>query len=114
MATVVYEYPVAGATAPTSNQSARISEVSATVQVALYDTSVTITHNLNIATADLGQFPEVVLEPLVGPDLYNTIKPFVLSKTAQTVVLTVADPVTPVAATPHFRVRICRPSSLTK
>jgi hypothetical protein len=84
------------------------NELTATVTPALYDTTITITHNMAISAADLTSgFPEVVLTPLAVA--FNTSAPFVSSRTANTVVVTVTDPVS--EADDAFRIIIRRPFS---
>jgi len=114
MSIVTYEHPIAGLVAPTAAQMAvGYDEVVAQVDVELYDTTITVTHNMQISAADLAAgFPEVDICPLENQ--VNSAAPFITAAnhTANTVVFTVTDPVTQFNAL--FRVTIRRPWSKDK
>jgi hypothetical protein len=63
-ATVVYEHPVAGGTAPTAVQAKE--QVTFTINdVVTADSALIVTHNMGLSTADLAAgLPIVVLQPL--------------------------------------------------
>jgi len=69
--TVTYEYPVASTTAPTTTQSALVKMVTANIIASADgDTTATVTHNLQISTADRAKgFPIVILTPLLSQAL---------------------------------------------
>ncbi len=67
VATVVYTYPVAGATAPTAAQSLYAPIVACTVNFADADTTGTITHNWALTTAQLAALmPYVRINQVAG------------------------------------------------
>lgn len=106
--TVAYEYPVAGATAPTLAQSSRVNAVSAVITGDGAGTTFTVTHNLNISTADLAKgFPYVDTEVLLAAG--NTAAAIVTTKTANTVVFTCT-----AFTGAGLRVRVQRPNSLVR
>lgn len=107
MATLNYLWPSnGGATPPTKEVMAEHSEVVVDVSVALYDTSVVITHNMQLTAAERATgFPEISLSPTsaVGET------PFTSAKDANTVTITVAG-----TAGGTFRASIRRPNSRFK
>ncbi len=111
MAIVTYKQPVAGLTAPTLAQMAYKNMVIADVTIELYDTVITITHNLALTVAEIAKgWPKVNFE-------YDTLtarqeQPFVSSVTTNTIVLTVTDfGISSIVST--LRVTIERPASFT-
>lgn len=111
MAAITYLSPVAGAVAPSKAQAHGHNEVSARVVVALYDSSVTITHNMQISTDDIADgFPEVHIEP-ENAAAYSAA-PYVSTYGTNTVVITLSDP-GPHTDAPTFVVRVRRPWSKT-
>lgn len=110
--TVTYQYPVAGAVAPTQAQIANLSAVSATVTAtADADTTATITHNFQLSAAQLanGQ-PIVVLAGLLAAAQISLW--VVTSITANTIVLTKATTATSGNAAPQLQVWVLRPNTL--
>lgn len=104
-ATVTYESPIAGATAPTATQAYGHNEVVASVTAVLYDVAATITHNMGLTAAEVAAgFPEVQIEPKILP----ASQPFVATYGANSVVLTLN------GTADQFRVRIKRPQSKFK
>jgi hypothetical protein len=111
--TLDYTFPDAGgATEPTQARMAGRSLVQGTIiKSADGDNTVTITHNMQLTAAQLTQgFPEVVLEPLLAN--YYITNPFVASKTADTVVLTLGTGGGSGNAGAQIRFRIRRPHSM--
>lgn len=105
--TIAYEYPVAGAVAPTAAQMRTHQQMTAIITGDGSATTFTVTHNFGVAAGDLGQFPEVEFEPILAAGI--TAAPLVTTKTANTVVFTC------VAFTgAGLRVRIKRPWSPTR
>lgn len=85
MATVTYEWPIAGITAPTATQSAKFNEINATVAPVLYDTTVDITHNWALSAEDLAAgFPEVLITPLQ----VQTSQPFISARLTNKITIT--------------------------
>ena len=102
-----YELPVQGATPPTQIQSARINEVAGVYTGVSETDSFTITHNMQLSSAQLAEgLPEVEFEALTT-DFY-TEEPIVESKTSNTVVIGV----TGTATSAFLRVRVKRPNTL--
>lgn len=111
MATTTYEWPIAGVTAPTATQMFGHNTLVAQVAPALYDTTIVITHNMNISTADLASgFPEIEITPIAAA--FATSTPFISARAANSVTVTISDPVTEAEDT--FRITIKRPQSKEK
>jgi len=102
--TVAYEYPVAGATAPTAAQMRTHQQMTAVVTGDGAATTFTITHNMGIAAGLLSEMPEVYFEALIAAGI--TAAPLVTTKTANTVVFTCT-----AFTGAGLRVRIKRPFS---
>jgi hypothetical protein len=106
--TVAYEYPVAGATAPTAAQMRTHQQMSAIVTGDGAATTFTITHDFGTSAGDLTfGFPEVTFEPILAAGI--TAAPFIASKTATTIVCTCT-----AFTGAGLRVRIKRPWSATR
>lgn len=112
--TVTYEYPVAGITAPTANQVARINQVVASVvKTADGDASAVVTHSLALSAAQLAQgFPEVELEPVLGN--FYTTQPFIAAKATNSVTITLGTGGGSGNASAQIRARVRRPTTATK
>jgi hypothetical protein len=103
--TIAYEWPTAGATAPTGPVMSKHQQMTAIITGDGAATTFTVTHNLNISAGDLtGGFPEVLFEPILAAGI--TAAPFITSKTANTVVCTCT-----AFTGAGLRVRVVRPRS---
>jgi len=112
MPVVTYDWPVAGLVAPTATQMVKRNTLTADVSIELYDTTITITHNMQLTAAQLAAgFPLVNFEHKSLPSEQE--RPFVSSRTTNTVVLTVTDFGVGTIVAP-MRVTINRPTSSLK
>jgi len=111
--TETYEYPVAGAVAPTAAEVRRLSMVVASVEAtADADVLSTITHNMAISVADLAAgWPVILLEPLL-PEFYVST-PYVLAadKLTNSVAITMSAGVGSGVVGDQMRVTILRPNT---
>jgi hypothetical protein len=106
--TVAYEFPVAGATAPTAAQSKNKNTLAAVVTGDGASTSIVVTHNWNISAADLtAGFPVPTVQALSNAGFAANV--FVASQTANAITFTC------VAFTGALvRIRLTRPFSMTR
>jgi len=112
--TITYEYPVAGAVAPTAAEVRRLSAVVATVEAtAAGDLLATITHNMAISAADLAAgWPIIIFEPML-PDFYNKA-PHVLAAGKLTSSAEVTMENAGGVAGDQYRVTILRPNTVVR
>lgn len=106
--TVAYEWPTTGATAPTAAVMSKHQQMTAIVTGDNSATAFTITHNFGLSTAEItAGFPEVLFEPILAAGI--TAAPFILSKTANTVVCTCT-----AFTGAGLRVRVRRPHTMDR
>jgi len=112
--TVTYEWPIAGAVAPTALQA--MDKVVATV-IATQDADVlaTITHNIGLSVAELAAgFSEVLIEQLLPQGWVSTPHVLAGGKTTNAVAVTMSNAGGSGVAGAQFRVSISRPHSIGK
>ena len=114
--TVTYEYPVAGAVAPTATQVKRVSAVVASVEAdADADVLADITHNMAISAADLAAgLPIINIEMLLPEGWISTPHVLAAGKLTNTLAVTMSNAVGSGAAGDQFRVTILRPNTIIK
>lgn len=114
--TVTYEYPVAGAVAPTAAEVKRVSAVIASVEAtADADVLADITHNMAISAADLlAGWPIVAIEVLLPEGWVSTPHVLAAGKLTNTLAITMSNAVGSGAAGDQIRVTILRPNTIIK
>jgi len=114
--TVTYEYPVAGAVAPTAAEVRRLSAVVAGVEAtADADVLAAITHNMAISAADLAAgWPIIIFEALLPEFYLSTPHVLAAAKLTSSVGVTMSAGVGSGVAGDQMRVTILRPNTLVE
>lgn len=109
MSTVVYAYPVSGATAPTQLQALNCNMLTATVQFSDADTTATITHNWKLTAAQLANLWPVVASYISTAGTLAVNYTFALTDSST---VTVAKASTATGAGSTLTVNLQRPHSM--